>query len=57
MKLDKIVIAVLTSIAIFASSCGSDNNKAKDANEHTDGDGHNHTVVVENKAATKKVNL
>jgi hypothetical protein len=57
MKLNKIMIAVFASIAIFATSCGSDNKKVDGAQEPTEGDGHHHTEVVESKAATKKMNL
>ncbi|MCV9929760.1 hypothetical protein OIU83_19015 [Flavobacterium sp. LS1R49] len=54
MKLNKFAIIILASIAILASSCGSDNKKMKDA--HNDSDPHNHTEGLVNKDTTKKVN-
>lgn len=56
MKLNKFMIAVFASIAIFASSCGTDNKKAEVAHDHNTGDGHSHTEVVEKKVAVGKVN-
>jgi hypothetical protein len=56
MKLNKFIIAVFASIAIFASSCGTDNKKNEVAQAHNTDDGHNHTEVVEKKAAVGKIN-
>ena len=52
MKLNKFTIAVLASIAIFASSCGSDNKKMKDTHNEV----HNHAEDVVNKDTVKKMN-
>lgn len=56
MKLNKFMIAVFASLAIFASACDTDNKKAKVAQSHNAGDGHNHAEVVEKKVATAKMN-
>jgi len=56
MKPNKFMTAVFAAITIIASSCGSDNIKAKSAQDHTDDDGHNHIEVVEVKEAIKKIN-
>jgi hypothetical protein len=57
MKLNKLMTAVLASIALFASSCGSENKKMKDVHNHDDGVVQNH---IENegvqKDTAKKVN-
>lgn len=51
MKVNKFTVAVFASITIFASACGSDNNKEKDAHNHNDS--HNQTEVVANNEAKK----
>ena len=52
MKVNKLLIGVFASLAIFLASCGGDTKTAKDGHAHTEGDGHDHATeqVVEKPA-------
>lgn len=55
MKINKFRAALFTTTIVLISSCSSD-KKAENNHSHTDGDGHNHTEVVDNKKDKKKIN-
>lgn len=44
MKVNKLLIGVFASLAIFLASCGGDTKTAKDGHAHTEGDGHDHAT-------------
>lgn len=55
MKINKFRIALFAATIVFISSCSSD-KKTENVHSHTNGEGHNHTEVAENKEAYKKTN-